>query len=241
MIDSELCRLLLEHYRVPYREEPHGFILGSVLALAQVGSPQVPALHGNGLRLVGPEAMIDRWDECQPPGRSLIPPDPAMAAIARRDWVTLHGPLADAVARLAYHYLLPLRTEMIEAFTRGVPAREAPLARWLYPLQRVVLSGGLKLAKASPEACLTQIRATFALVEARAGDGRRFLQGDRVTLGDVALAAALGPLTLPRGNRSPLPPLSAMPSALQAIIAELQARQTAGLVQRFYDTALAAA
>ena len=231
MIDSETWRLLLHHYGVVYEEEPHAFIWGSFLALFRAGSPQVPALCGGRLNLVGPDTAIARWDAEQPPGHALIPADPMKRAIAQDDWTQFHGTLATCTARLAYYHLLPHRDIMIEPFIRGIPRGEAALTRVIYPLQRGLLSLLLQLTSEKAADALTQIRATFDKIDARISDGRPLLQGDRLTLGDVALAAAAAPVTLPENGRSPIPPLAQMPATYAAIVREMQGRPTARLVQ----------
>jgi glutathione S-transferase len=235
MIDSETWRLLLRHYGVAYVEEPHAFIWGSVLALVRAGSLQVPGLYGAGLKLVGPESAIDRWDSEQPPGHALIPADPAVRGIVLADWDLFHGTLATSTARLAYYHLLPHREIMIEPFTRGIPSGEASLTRVIYPVQRAVLSLLLQLSPKIAEAALGQVRAIFDQTDGRLRDGRRFLQGDRLTLSDLALAAAGAPVTLPEGNGSPIPPLAQMPPAFAAFVGEMRGYATAGLIQRVYQ------
>lgn len=234
MIDAETWRLLLQHYGIAYEEEPHAFIWGSILALFRAGSAQVPALHGMGMKLVGPGAAIDRWDSGQPPGHALIPADPLMKAVAQEDWALFHGTLATCTARLAYYHLLPHQHILMEPFTRGVPRGEATLTRAIYPLQRAALSLLLQLDARNAEDALAQVRMIFDQTDARVRDGRRLLQGSRLTLGDLALAAAAAPVTLPEANRSPIPPLARMPPAYAAIVKEMQARPTARLVQEVY-------
>ena len=239
MIDSEVWRLLLRYYRIAYQEEPHAFIWGSILSLWRAGSVQVPALCGTGLKLVGPENAIDAWDAGQAPGRALAPPDPAMHAASMRDWALFHGTLATDTARLAYYHLLPRRDLTLEPFTRSLPAAEVKLTRVIYPLQRAVLSLLLQLSAKNAEAALAGIRAVFDQTDARVSDGRPFLLGDRITLGDIALAAAGAPVTLPDGNRSPIPPLADLPAPYAAVVRELRERPTGRFIQRLYQ-ALAA-
>jgi glutathione S-transferase len=234
MIDSATWRLLLQHYDIAYEEEPHAFIWGSVLALLRVGSLQVPALCGGGLKLVDPDAAIERWDAGQPPGHALIPADPAMRAIALDDWAQFHGTLATYTARLAYYHLLPHRDILIEPFVRGIPPAEAAVTRVIYPVQRGLLSLLLQLTSKNAEDALAGIRAIFDKTDARVSVGRPFLQGGRMTLGDLALAAAAAPVTLPEGNTSPIPSLAQMPPAYAAIVHEMQVRPTAHFVQRIY-------
>lgn len=234
MIDSETWRLLLQHYGVAYQEEPHAFIWGSLVALSRAGSVQVPAMVGPGWTLVGPDAAIARWDAEQPPGHATIPADPVMRAVAEDDWALFHGELATCTARFAYFHLLPHRDIVMEPFTRGIPRAEAALTRVIYPLQRGVLSLLLQLTADKAEAALGQIRVIFAGVDARVRDGRRFLQGDRLTLGDLAFAAAVAPMTLPEGCRSPIPPLEQLPAAYAAVVREMRLRPAAKLVQAVY-------
>lgn len=234
MIDSETWRLLLQYYGIAYNEEPHAFIWGSILSLVRTRSLQVPALYGAGLTLVDPQAAIDRWDAGQPPGRELIPPDPMVRGPVLADWAQFHGTLATCTARLAYYYLLPQRVIMLEPFTRGIPQSEATLTRSIYPLQRSILSLLLQLNSKNATGALANIRAIFDKTDARVRDGRRFLQGDRLMLSDIALAAAAAPVTLPEGNRSPIPPLAEMPPSYAAIVNEMRSRPTAVFVQGLY-------
>ena len=235
MIDSETWRLLLRHYGIAYDEEPRAFIWGSLLALARAGTPQVPVFCGLGFSIVDPDNAVDRWDAAQPPGHALIPPDPAMRGVARGDWDLFHGKLATYTARLAYFHLLPHRDILIEPFTRGVPARDARLTRRIYPLQRSLFTLLLQLNPKNAADALARIRAIFDRTDARVRDGRRYLQGERLTLGDIALAAAAAPVILPHGNRSPIPPLEALPPNFAAIVREMQARPTGMFVRRFYE------
>jgi glutathione S-transferase len=234
MIDSETWRLLLQHYDIAYEEEPHAFLWGSILALFRAGSVQVPALAGDGLKLVDPQTVVDRWDAEQPPGQALIPADPVMKAVAQEDWALFHGTLATCTARLAYYHLLPQRDILINSFTRGIPRAEAAFTRITYSLQRGVLSLLLQLTAKNADDALAQIRTIFDKTDTRVRDGRCFLQGGRLTLGDLALAAAAAPVTLPQGNRSPIPPLAQMPPAYAAIVSEMRDRPTAGFVQGVY-------
>jgi glutathione S-transferase len=234
MIDSQTWRLLLRHYNVAYQEEPHAFIWGSVLALLRAGSLQVPALCGAGPTLVGPDTAIDLWDDEQPPGHALIPADPAARATVQADWDLFHGTLATYTARLAYYHLLPHRDILIEPFTRGIPPGEASLTRFIYPVQRAVFTLLLQLSAKTAATAEVQIRSIFDQTDARLQDGRRFLLGDRLTLGDMALAAVGAPVTLPDGNRSPIPTLAQMPPVYAAFVTAMQARPTALLIQRVY-------
>jgi glutathione S-transferase len=234
MVDSETARLILGRYRIAYIEEPHAFGWGSILALLHAGSIQVPALYGDGLKLLGPRPLVDHFDPGQPLSRALLPTDPALRRGVEDDWTLYNGTLATRTAQLAYYHLLPRKGVMLEAFTRGIPPAEAAFGSVVYPLQRALLRLLLKLTDANARAALDEIRTIFDRTDKRIVDGREFLLGDTLTLGDIALAAAAAPVLLPERSASPIPPLDRMPPAYSAIIVEMREHPTAKFVQGIF-------
>jgi glutathione S-transferase len=99
----------------------------------------------------------------------------------------------------------------------------------------------LQLSPERAEQAAGRIRATFDTTDKRIADGRPYLCGERMTLGDIALAAASAPLLLPEGYGAILPPLEAMPAPVASLIVELRAHPTGAFVQRLYATGFAAA
>ena len=146
-----------------------------------------------------------------------------------------NGELAADVPVVAYFHLLPCREIMVEPFSRGVPAWEASITRRRYPALRRLFTLLLHLDEGRAADALTRIRMTFDRTDLRLRDGRPFLTGDQVTLGDYALATAAAPLLLPQGYGSPIPPFDDMPATMQGIITELRRYRTSSLVQRVYD------
>ncbi len=235
MVDSELCRFVLKHYATAYRERPHTFGWGSLLALVRCFTPQVPALYGGGLRLAGPRRFVEHFDQSCPVDRMLLPSQRPLRLQVENDWDTYNGQLAAHSAVVAYFHLLPHRELMIEPFFRGVPKTEASVFRGTYPFQRGLLTILLRLSEPRAKDALTRTRMIFDKTDARIKDGRRYLAGDRVTLGDLALAAAAAPLLLPKGYGSPIPPLERMPPAYAKIVEEMRQHPTAAFVQGIYD------
>src|SRR5271157_1041893 len=86
MIDSELCRLVLDHYEIDYRETPHLFGWASLLALFRGGTVQIPLLSGNGSSLAGPRGLVDYFETKCTAGRRLIPDDSMLADQVNADW-----------------------------------------------------------------------------------------------------------------------------------------------------------
>ena len=221
MIDSELSRLILAHYAIPYREEPRIFGWASVLALLHGGHGRIPFIHGGGRRLTArarsstistrssrrTARCVRRGNRC---GRG-------RCGVER-----YNGELATYTARVAYFHLLPARDIMLEPFSRGVPRSEAAVVRPAYGLLRRLFTMLLRLKPATAQDALARVRAAFDRTDRLVADGRRYLAGGRLTMADLALASAAAPMLLPAGYAAPVPPLEAMPPAMQAIVAELR-------------------
>jgi glutathione S-transferase len=234
MVDSETARLLLHYYGVHYQETDHLFFWVSVLTWFHGGHGQIPLLHGCGLALTGPAAIAQHFDALLPPERRLVPPDGPLAAQVKADWDTYNGGTGADTAVFAYHHLLPAKELMRPVFAAPVPDGEKTMTPFFYPFLAFLFRLLLRL---SPErACQAQanIRATFDATAARIADGRLYLCGDRLTLGDIALAAASAPLLQPEGYGATMPAPETMPPALRDFVAELRAHPTGKFVQRLY-------
>ena len=240
MIDSELSRLILDHYGIRFVEERHLFGWASVLSLVRGGSIRIPVLLGTDrrrrVRLAGPRAMVEFFDGRYPEARRLLPPREPLRRQVEADWRRFHGELATFTATIAYFHLLPHRDIMLEPFARGTPAREAAMVDRVYSLLRGLLTLLLGLSDGKARDCMAMARQVFAQVDARLAAGRAHLVGKTVTLSELSLAAAAAPLLLPDGYRSPAPRPDRMPAALQGIVAELREHATARFVERFYGT-----
>lgn len=235
MVDSELARFVLMHYGIAYRERPHTFGWGSLLALWHCGTLRVPALYGGGLRLASPRQLVEHFDQACPVERMLLPLRQPLHIQAERDWDLYNGQLAAHTAVVAYFHLLPHREIMIEPFFRGVPQLEASVFRNAYPFLRGLLTILLQLSEPKAKDALDRIRMIFDRTDVRVSDGRPYLAGDRVTLGDFALAAAAAPLLLTHGYGTPIAELERLPKAYAKIVEELRQHPTQAFVQRIYD------
>lgn len=234
MINAECSRFLLAHYGVPYAEEPHIFIWVSVLGLFRGRTVEVPQLYGDGPACIGPRGIFDRYDKTCAPERRLMPADRMQAMQVEADWERFNGVLAGPTAVLAYYHLLPRRDIMLEPFRRGIPAFEAKVTPAAYPVVAGLFNLLLRLNPAHAAEALDETRILFEEAARRLAGGRRYLVGDGLTLGDVALATAAAPLLLPPNYAAPIPPLETMPLALQAIVAELRAHPVAAYVERIF-------
>src|SRR5262249_24030979 len=77
----------------------------------------------------------------------------------------------------------------------------------------------------------TAIESAFAQVEARLGDGRRFLMGGQLTAADIALAAFSAPILLPPEYGASLA-INELPQAMRAAIERWRARHAGQFILR---------
>ncbi len=235
MIDSETTRLLCRWYGIEHVEDDHLFGWVSLLTLLHGGYGRVPLLYGGGLKLSGPRPVVDRFDPLAMPERRLLLPGSERASV-EADWAAYNGSLAVDVAVFSYFHLLPEREQMIAIFAQPVPPRERKLTPRVYPLLRWLFTTLLQLKRQRADAAERRIRTVFAAVARRLGDGRFFLLGDRLTLGDIAFAGATAPLLQPAGYGARMPPIDDMPAAMRDFIRDLRSTRTNSYVESVYSS-----
>lgn len=233
MIDSETTRLVCRWYGIDYVEEDHLFGWASLLTLLHGGYGRVPLLHGRNLKLSGPRPVVDRFDPLAAPQRRLLLAGPDGASV-EADWDAYNGRLAGDVAVFAYYHLLPARELMIPIFAQPVPPAESRLTPRVYPLLRTLFTVLLQLGGSRAEIAERRIRTVFAATDRRLADGRNFLCGERLTLGDIAFAGAAAPLLQPAGYGARMPDVADMPPAMRAMIKDLRAHRVARYVEQVY-------
>ena len=234
MIDSEGARLVLAHHDIAFDESDHVFGWVSLLTVLKGGSTALPMVYGGGIKTSGLRPLIDLLDGKAKPERRLIPPDPALHDMVEADWNSFNVQMGAAVAVVAYYHLLPERDVMAEEFARPLP----PIEKWLtpicYPLLRGVFNSGLKLTPERATTSLDEVRKGCDALAQRIADGRRYLCGDRFTLGDLSVMGSLAPLVQPFGFHAPTPRIDRAPEALQAVMREIRAHPVGDFVTRLY-------
>ncbi|MFL9841885.1 hypothetical protein ABS767_12995 [Sphingomonas sp. ST-64] len=239
MIDSETTRLVTRYYGIAVVERDHLPISAAIRTLVRGGNGHIPLLYGDGFALTSPYPIAQHFDAALPADQRLIPDFGPLADQVAQDWQTYNGVMGTDIAVFAYFHLLPQRALMQPIFGAPVPWIERTLLTLSYPLLRAIITFGLKLSAERAAAAETRIRATFDATDLRIADGRTYLDGNRLTIADIALCAAFAPLLLPRGYGALMPPIAAMPLPLRALIEELRGRPTASYVQRLYDSGFA--
>lgn len=240
-LDSEQARLLLSYYGIRYRERDHLMPFVLFPAWLHAGSTDVPVVYGKGVKLAKPRPIAEHYDATVPAEFRLIPAEQPLASQVEADWQLYNGTMSAGTAIFAYYHLLPERKLMAPVFAAPTAWWERLIMPVFYPLMRKMIAAKLKLSPEAAEVAYGRIQSSFAETDARVADGRLYLNGDRMTLGDIALAAAAAPLILPEGYDTPMPRLEQMPEAMRTLGTELRARPTAAFVQRFYSEGLPAA
>ncbi len=234
MISSEAVRRVLAHHDLDYDEDDHVFFWASLVALFRGSTPIIPLVLGKGAPISSMVGLTDRLDAATP-ARRLIPAEPTSRAAVIADCTMFLDDLANKVAKVAYSALLPLRDLMLPVFSVGVPPAEARGLARHYGSFAWAMGKALRLTDPNVTAALARTRVIVAGTDARLADGRAWLHGADPTLADIMLAAAMGPLTLPAGSRSPIPPLDAMPPTMQALVTEMRATATGRWVAKVYE------
>lgn len=238
MVDSQCARLLLDYYGLDWRERDHMLISGTLAALLRTGKAKLPVVYGDGFSLASPRPIAEHFDQAVAEERRLIPAPGPLRDEVEADWALFNGGMGAWTAHFAYYHLMPRRKLMTRVFKAPLRGLGAAMVGPLYPLTNAVLKLGLKLGPERAQAALDSIRAAFDATDTRISDGRPYLCGARITLGDFGLASASAALLLPRGYTAAMPALEEMPPPLRTVMEELRQRPTAAFVQRFYDEGL---
>jgi glutathione S-transferase len=236
MVDSETTRLVCRYYGLEIDERDHLFGWVSLLTLFHGGRGFIPLVYGNGLKLTGPGEVAAHCDAKLPAERRLFPPDEPLAGEVAADWKTYNGGMGRDVAVFSYFHLLPERALMEGIFAAPVPPLEAKLVPVVYGLLSGLFTKLLKLSPENAAGAADNMRRTFDATDQLLADGRRYLRGDRLTIGDIALCAASAPLLLPRGYGALMPAREELPPVMRALGDELRAHLTGAFVQRLYDS-----
>ena len=232
-LDSEFSRFLLTHYGVPYREERHVMPLSVIATLRNGPSFRFPLVHGEGMRpLDTVKKIIDRFEPAAAPDRRLVPRE--LAGAVGADWKVFHHELNTPTTLWAYHHLLPHREIMVEPLSRGAPGWEARAVDTAYPLFAGLFRVLLRPTERRALAALSAIRSVLDRVDARLEDDRRYLNGDRLSLSDIAFAVAAAPITWPDEYGGAIPALHRTPPGLRAFVAETRARPAGAFALRIY-------
>lgn len=227
----EKARWALDRAGLPFRERPHPPLLHSLPALRASGQDDLPILVAGG-EVVHDSTRILEWVDRQA-GLGLYPEGLRDEVLALEEG--FDEDLGPHLRRWAYAHVLADPGLTTRVLTAGVPGWERRLFRLARPAIVWAMRKGMNITPAGAERSRARVEATFAAVDARLADGRRFLVGDRFTAADLTFAALAAPACAVEGYGPPwLPPLSELPPALLALTAPLRDRPAGAFVARLY-------
>ena len=204
----EKARWALDRAGIEYREDGHLPLFAWLPALRAGRARTVPALVTASGALTDSTDIL-RWADRHGDAPTLFPDDAPEVAELEHRFDEKFGPHS---RRIAYGYLLP-SIRAILADPPDVPRLEVRLTRLFAPAVAGLMKRGLKVTPAGIARSRERLAETFADVEQRLGDGRRYLCGDRFTAADLAFAALAAPSVMPPELSSYLP-MNAMPPAM---------------------------
>ncbi|MBT8493780.1 MAG: glutathione S-transferase [Deltaproteobacteria bacterium] len=144
----------------------------------------------------------------------------------------LAGRFGIEVRRIAYFHLLPDRALTVR-FTGGLaPGYQKALAKVLFP---PLAKRALGLYPDKVERGLGTIEDTFAAMDRRLEDGRRFFFGDQLSAADLTFAALAAPVVLAERYGYMLPTLDEVPANMYELIEHHRNRPAGQLVLRAYE------
>lgn len=231
-LDSEFSRFLLTHYGVRYREERHVMPFHLYFTLRRGPTVRFPLLYGDSLRLDTVKKLIDHFEPRTSEDRRLVPP--GSGAVMRADWKVFHSEYNTATTIFAYHHLLPHRGVMVGPLSEGALGWEVAAVERGYPFFEGMLRAVLRPTDKRAASAFETIRGVLDRVDSRLADGRRFLNGDRFTLSDIAFANASAPVVWPDNYGGAIPALTDTPPGLRSAVQECRARPSGRFALRMY-------
>jgi cytochrome P450 len=235
---DEIARWVLDRNGIGYHDEVHSpYVATEVIndLTGQVGIGNGPVLAKCDALLYRVDSVVRYYEGRCAPHLRLIPDDGTTQLVF--DLYTLFSrDLNDVVQRYMLSRLLPE-----PALARAVFGRRAPLGerlgwRFFYRSLRDKLSALLNLPANTAEERVFEIRKVFGRVGALLADGRRYLGGgDRLTIADVAFAAAAAPVILPEEFGGVCPRVQDVPDAYRQDVFDLRATAAGQYVLRVYQ------
>ncbi len=178
-----------EHRLTPFLHLPRSF-----LASGSIGA-SLPLLEGDGESVVD-STRIFEWLAVHRAPFTLIPREPqAREAVMNAESRFDH--LAQHVLRCVYAQLMQTPAMVLRLWTVDAGLTESLALRAAYPALIRVFAGGLNLRPQAVAHSRKMIARGIAELDAAAGERRRYLVGQRLSVADITAAAMLAPLACP--------------------------------------------
>lgn len=235
---SEIARWALDLNLVVYRLKSHApdYAQDAIRNLTGTdGDGGNPVLESTDALVYGPESILRRLDQVNPPDKRLFPEDPEQLREVSRLYRLFTGKLRENVMRYVYSELLPSREYGLDLFTQQAPFFERLAYKFSYGFIRNGLSARWKLDDHPSVEYLAAIQEIFSEVESILSDGRWYLTGDRLTAADIALASVGALVTLPVEYGGAITKLNEIPFELRNEIIQLRATKAGQYILRLYQ------
>lgn len=234
--DCDLGRWIMEHFGIPYDEHPNAPVF-HVLALKWYGFSKgdYPLLVKKPKFYPKIDKIFELYQPDADPERTLLPEDPELQKQIMEDQLYYRNGFGGGVVLWAYFNLLPHKNLTWASFTTGVPWYQKLTLFLAYPVIKYLMFKGLNLSPEVAAEGLVRVRTGFDKIDAMLADGRKFLYGDQLTLGDLAWAASAAPMVLANGYGGHLPTVDQVPESMRVLIEEFRARPAGAYIQRMYD------
>ena len=229
----ELCRWVLDHYEVKYREERHAPLL-HLIEQYWYRVPDYPIFIQGDLLMAVTRAIGDYFETRVSPELKLYPDDPKLMAQIEKLWSDTHDTMGYAARTWIYYYLLPHKRALFRPLTEGVPFWEKAVVWTFYPIYRWLMYKGMKLSEAAMQDDLATTDRIFTEIDKLLSDGREFLVGDRFTLADITFATMAVPVTFPKEFKGALPEFSELDPEVIKVIEEYRRRPAGQFALRMF-------
>lgn len=230
----ELARWTLDRLGVAYEEECHAPVFHLLPALRHGGGTAVPVLDTGEGSLSDARQVVDYCERRAPEPLRLYPSDPDERVEAKALFDSFFDELGVAVRAWAYAYMLPRRESTSAVWLDRAPPLERVAVPAAFPLLALLVRRNLGLRTDSVPEQRAIIDPFLDRVDARLGDGRPYLLGERLTAPDLAFAALTAPALIPPEYGGPMPTLEELPPTMRGEVEQIRARPAGQFVQRLY-------
>ncbi|MEM0923628.1 MAG: glutathione S-transferase C-terminal domain-containing protein [Pseudomonadota bacterium] len=235
-VDVDLGRWLLQLWGIDYVEEPHAPVF-HVFALKKLGEEpdHYPVLIDGDKQTAAIERLVRDYDGT---GGVHVMPDQEGEPDLYKEVFELQNAnrytMGNGVVNWAYFELMKDKSLVWDSFTTGVPLVERLAVRFGYSWIKGKMEEGLGLNEETAAKGLEAAHAGFDRADALLADGREWLAGDRMTIGDLSFATTGAPMVMEPKYGGHLPAFEALPSGLQKIVQSFRDRPAGKFVQKMY-------